>query len=142
MAQVKISEVMTKDIVTVRSTSLLSRVADLFDKNSFHHIPVVDKGNLVGMISSTDVDRARTGVSLFNNPKLEDYNKALFETMMASDIMTSNVEQLQSSDDIREAYKKFRSNKFHAIPIVDKDEVVGIVTPLDLLDYFFIQMNK
>ena len=137
MESTPIKDVMTKDLISVRPTSILTKVSRIFDTNNFHHIPVVDNGKLVGIISRTDVDQAKTGNSLFNNPKFEEYNKALFETMMASDIMTTTIVHLNPSDSIKKAYEIFKFNRFHAIPIIDQKEIVGLVTPLDLLDHFF-----
>ena len=78
---------------------------------------------------------------VFKNPNKEAYTQALFETIEAGEVMTETVVKLQSDDSIQEAYRLFKENKFHALPILLNQELVGIVTPLDLLDYFFQQNN-
>ena len=75
--------------------------------------------------------------SIFQNPNKEAYDDAILSTMMSSDIMTSDVQVLQASDAITKAYLLFKENRFHAIPVIRDEGLVGIVTPLDLLDHFF-----
>jgi CBS domain-containing protein len=51
--------------------------------------------------------------------------------------MTREVSVLQSDDTLGDALDLFKLNKFHAIPIVEGDLLVGIITPLDLLHVAF-----
>ena len=142
MQDLPISAVMTTDLVTVKNRASLAKVAKIFTENSFHHLPVVDKtGSLKGIISMTDLERVKIGATFFKNPNKEAYTQALFETIEAGEVMTEAVVKLQSDDSIQEAYRLFKENKFHALPILLNHELVGIVTPLDLLDYFFQQSN-
>lgn len=50
-----IPQVMTKFPVTVTSDTNIKNVAEIFSKQSFHSIPVVDNGKLVGIITTTDL---------------------------------------------------------------------------------------
>lgn len=50
-----IPQVMTKVPVTVESDTTIKEVAEILTKQSFHSIPVVDQGNLVGIVTSTDL---------------------------------------------------------------------------------------
>ncbi|MBW7871683.1 MAG: CBS domain-containing protein [Flavobacteriia bacterium] len=50
-----IPQVMTKTPVTVDSEATVRDVAEVFAKQSFHALPVVDHGKLVGMITTTDL---------------------------------------------------------------------------------------
>ena len=136
--ELPVKNVMTTILVTVRPDDQLSKVDEIFKTNSFHHLPCVDgEGQLHGIISRTDIDQSMTGASLFQNPKKEEYNAALFETMMVWDVMTRNVYILSPEDSIETAYKIFKDNRFRAMPVVDKDKLVGLVTPMDILDHFF-----
>ena len=136
--KVQLKDVMSKNLTTVGVHTPVSLVATIFANSTFHHIPVVDDHQrLKGIISKTDFERIKSGISLFRNPKLEAYNESLFRTLLTSDIMTMNVIEMRPEDSIELAYKVFSKNKIRALPIVDKGKLVGIVTPLDLLDFFF-----
>ena len=133
-----VKSIMTTGLITVKVHESISKVAEIFKTQSFHHIPIVnDDECLKGIISLTDFERIKNGTTLFRNPKIEAYNKALFETLLAEDVMTKDVIALRPTDTISQAYKIFKNNKFRAIPVIDKGKLAGIVSPLDILDYFF-----
>ena len=142
MINTPVNEIMTTDLLTVDLHESVERVAQLFEEHKFHHIPVIDKSNSIkGIISLTDVERMKYGKSLFRNPDLETYNRVLFQSTLAEDIMTNKVVTLQSTDTIQRAYDYFKNNQFRALPILEGQKLVGIVTPIDLLDYFFHSTN-
>ncbi len=135
---VQLKTIMSKNLTTVDIHTPVSRIAEIFTNSTFHHIPVIDKqSRLKGIVSKTDFERIKSGMSLFRNPKIEAYNESLYRTLLTSDIMTKDVREMRPEDSIELAYEVFKQNKFRALPIVDKGVLVGIVTPLDLLDYFF-----
>ncbi len=50
-------EVMTKDVVSLRSDSMISEAILVFSNASFHSLPVIDDGELVGIVTAKDVFR-------------------------------------------------------------------------------------
>jgi len=138
MQDIAIQDIMTTEIYTVNHDEVVSSVVKLFKEHSFHHVLVVNNdGDLEGMLSSTDLDRTKSGVSFFRNPKKEEYDATIFRSLRVCDIMTRDIVTLQSTDSIRRAYEIFKKNQFHAIPIISKGMLEGIVTPIDILDHFF-----
>ena len=140
MTDLRIRDIMTSDLFTVNHDDILEEVAKLFEEHSFHHVLVVNNdGDLEGVISSSDLNRTKSGASFFRNPKRDERDAALMRAMRVCDIMTRDVVTLQPTDSIRRAYEIFKKNKFHAIPILDRGNLAGIITPLDILDHFFNQ---
>jgi len=138
MKEVLIQGVMTKNVVTVNANAAVSEVASIFEKHEFHHVVVVnDIGTMVGVISQTDMDQTKSGATLFNNPLKEEHDAVILASMLAFEIMTPNVLTVTPKDSIRRAYEVFKANKFRALPVIEYGNVVGIITPLDLLDHFF-----
>ena len=138
MQDKRIEDIMTSDLFTVNHNDVVSDVVDLFNAHSIHHVLVInDDGDLEGVISSTDLERTKTGASFFRNPNKEELDATILRAMRVCDIMTKDVTTLQCTDSIRRAYEIFKKNKFHAIPIERRGNLAGIVTPLDLLDHFF-----
>ncbi len=138
MKETRVGEIMTSDLITVHQDGIVSEVVDIFNDHSFHHLPVIDDGGkLTGILSLTDIDRMKTGASLFKNPNKENYDKAIFQTMWIRDVMTKNITELTPSDSIFHAFQIFKNNQFRALPVVDQGVLKGILTPLDILDYFF-----
>lgn len=138
MRHIAVGEVMTTDLITVQKEGILSEAVEILKQNNFHHIPVVDEnGRLCGILSLTDIDRLATGASLFKNPNKDDYDEVIFQTMWIRDVMTKSVVELSPDDTIYDAYEIFCKNQFRALPVVENDSLKGIITPLDILEYFF-----
>lgn len=54
----KVKELMSKKLFTVGPEDMLDKVFFLFNFEAIRHLPVVDKGKLMGMLTSTDILRA------------------------------------------------------------------------------------
>jgi CBS domain-containing protein len=133
-----LSHVMTTRLLKVRELDVVEAVCRIFEKNEIHHVPVENADEkLVGIISKSDFLKISYGLSLFNNPDRECYNITLYKTILVKDIMTSKVVTLRSNDTVHLAAQIFRENLFHAIPIVEGEKLVGIVTTYDLLNFAF-----
>ena len=50
-----IDQVMTKNIITVSSDTTIKEVALILSKKEFHALPVIDNGELVGIVTTTDL---------------------------------------------------------------------------------------
>lgn len=134
---VKVSDIMTHSPITLSDESTIDEAVDLLNKHNFHHLPILDSNRkLVGMISMTDIDKIRTGMSIFKRKNLEELDEAIFRTAVTRYIMTHPVKSISGEANIIEAYKVFKKNRIHALPVLDDDKLVGIVTPIDLLSYF------
>lgn len=130
-----IGGVMQTDVVTIDMYSPVSEAVKILEDNSFHHIPVMDdQDKLVGMLSQTDIDKISWGKSLFQTEKREDLNTSVYESWLVKDIMTRNVHFLYDDQTVGQAIKIFYGGKFHALPIISDGNVVGIITPQDILN--------
>jgi len=126
-----VSSIMTTKLYTVSTEDNLATVKEIFDAHRIHHIPVVHVRQLKGIISRRDFEHFAGGVSHFAEG--EALQQRHLENAKASDIMTSKLAKLEPSDRINVALEVFSENLFHALPIVDGDELVGIVTPFDIM---------
>ena len=122
-----VAELMTKDVITVGPDDTLSVVKDNFDKGSFHHLPVVKDKAILGIISKSDLLYFLEGL------KEKDENDAILHDLKAEKIMTKGLAKVESTDRINVALEVFKVNLFHAIPVVDNNELVGILTTYDII---------
>lgn len=136
----KLSTIMTTDLVTVNSQELFTEIDKIFKANNFHHIPVVDNGKLLGIISKSDYLLLVEPLSFFRK-ELEEYkNQRFFSSLLAENVMTKNLVCLGPEDSVSDAAKVFSENQIHAIPIVEqKEKLLGIVTTLDLINHAYLQ---
>ncbi len=126
-----VSSIMTHKLITINPEEKLQRVKDIFDNNNIHHLPVVQYKKIVGIISKTDLLYFLKGLS--NDNYQEVLNKARLKNYTAQTIMTTGMAKLESSDRINVALEVFKENLFHAIPVVDNNELVGILTTYDII---------
>ena len=126
-----VKSIMSTHLITVAPSDKLSIVKDIFDDHNIHHIPVVRYKELIGIISKTDFLHFLQGFS----PNQEDrfVNYARLRSYSAEEIMTKGLAKLNPNDRINIALEIFMVNRFHAVPVVENDELVGIVTTYDII---------
>ena len=133
-----ISQIMTSGPITVGPNDTMDKVHEIFAANNIHHLPVVDKGIIVGILSKTDYFKLLHGFTLFKTTKSEEYNEAIMRSILISEVMTRQVATLHPEDSVELAAGIFRENLFHALPVVDREgQLEGIVTTFDLLTFAF-----
>ena len=136
--ELALGDIMTRQPHCLSPLDQVERADQLCQDYHIHHLPVVDiYGKVIGMLSQSDLLKISYGLSVFRNHDPQRYNQTLFASVLVRDVMIREVTVLQSDDTIRDALDIFKMNKFHAIPIVEGGLLVGIITPLDLLDVAF-----
>lgn len=136
--ELALGDIMTRQPHCLSPLDQVERADQLCQDYHIHHLPVVDiYGKVIGMLSQSDLLKISYGLSVFRNHDPQRYNQTLFASVLVRDVMIREVTVLQSDDTIRDALDIFKMNKFHAIPIVEGELLVGIITPLDLLDVAF-----
>ncbi len=71
--KVNAGDVMTANVTTVSSATTITETMELMDRGYFRHLPVLDEGSLVGIISVRDVVRARIDHHVAENESLVSY---------------------------------------------------------------------
>lgn len=112
----KVHKVMSTQIFTVNQNDSIRLLKNIMQWKNIHHIPVInDHNKIVGIISSSDI---------LNVNKFDDFSAA---QVMQKDITTASSDML-----IKEAKSLMIKNKIKCLPIIDHDELVGILTKTDL----------
>ncbi|OQD42769.1 CBS domain-containing protein [Croceivirga radicis] len=135
--RVPVSEIMTKNVVTLSTTDDLVTAEELFKKNNIRHIPVTEGARIIGMMSYTDLMRISFADAIDEDEQEVDtmvYNMFTIEQVMVKDVVT-----VQRHTTIRDVALFLSQKEFHALPVVDGDELVGIVTTTDLINYLLQQ---
>lgn len=123
-----ISTLMTRQLWTVNPEDKLTRVRELFAEHSIRHLPVVRYRQIVGIVSKSDFDSLTNGIRYAGQDVAER-----LEATQVEQIMTPHLAKVESSDRINVALEVFSLNRFHALPVVDDGELVGIITPFDIM---------
>lgn len=139
---IEVRHIMTSDLITADPDEILDSVKHKLISNHIQHIPVVDGRKILGIISKGDIHRMEHHFTLFQSEKALESNRQIFSTILASEIMTKTLVKLKDTDPASIAVDLFRENLFHALPVVNaKDQLVGMITPLDLLKYAFDEVK-
>lgn len=131
-----VSEIMTKAIITLNQSDDLEHAEMLFKRHHIRHIPVVKKAAIIGMLSYTDLLKIS-----FADVTEDDYqvNAVVYNMFSIAQVMTKNLVCVSSKTTIKEVAEILTSNEFHALPVVDHNVLVGIVTTTDLINYLLEQ---
>ena len=116
----KVSEVMTTEIETVRPDQQARDAARFMLHADTGSIPVTDGERLIGII--TDRDIAVRGVALGYGPDT-----------LVGELMTTGVVSAQADEHVEEAARKMGKAQVRRLPVIDGDSrLVGIVSLGDL----------
>ncbi|MBS9461501.1 CBS domain-containing protein [Flagellimonas sp. 389] len=131
--RVPVSEIMTKDLITLTVDNDLVSAEELFKKHNIRHIPVVDKDRVVGMLSYTDLLRISFADAVDEDEETVD--TMVYNLFTISQVMARDVVSVSSNTTIKEVAQFLAQKEFHAVPVVDEGKLVGIVTTTDLINY-------
>jgi acetoin utilization protein AcuB len=92
---------------------------------------VLDGGRLVGIVSDRDLKSSLASLTAVRAP---EGCERLVEQLTAGDLMTRSVVTVESDLPVEEAAQLFGRHQLHAVPVVEDDRVVGIVTDIDVLN--------
>ncbi len=130
-----ISMIMTAPVFTLKKHDTLEKAEHLFKKHHIRHIPVVSNDVVVGMLSYTDLLR----LSFADVTETEDADSMIYNMFTIKQVMKQNIITVSSSNSIKEVAEILASKEFHALPVVDNNKLVGIVTTTDLIKYLLQQ---
>jgi len=131
-----VSHIMTKNVKSVNVTNSLKDVVALVKKEKVRHVPVLEGEDVVGIISSTDLNRL-TFSNLFENQESAD--EAVLEMLKIEQVMSAKPLTVNADDSIREVAEIFANAHFHALPVVENQKLVGIVSTTDIIKYMLEQ---
>ncbi len=124
---------MNSSVETLSPSQTLREVLDRLLTRRMRHFPVVDADfRLVGIVSDRDVKRATP--SLHSGVDQQSYERVLEETTVAQ-FMTREPMTIAPDTSLKRAVKILVDSKVGALPVVNSERLVGIVTDIDLLRY-------
>lgn len=127
---------MTRDVITLNLNDNMELAEKLFETKHIRHIPIVSGKKVVGMLSHKDLMR----ISFSDLDEEEnEINSVVYDLFTIEQVMAKSVISVTSETTIKEAAEILTKHEFHAVPVVDDDELVGIVTSTDLIQFLLDQ---
>lgn len=133
ISNISLSEIMTKDPVTVEENAPFSRVERLFSDNGIRHLPVVNEDTqLMGLITQRDLYRTVSPMRSLEGDFF--YTKDKLDRYILKHVMTKDVVTLNPKDSLASAIEIMARRRFGCIPVVEDNNILsGIVTQIDIL---------
>jgi len=133
MGRLRVRDLMTDGVFTLRPGDDLAAVHDLMDTRHVRHVPIVDDdGDLQGLVSHRDLARSILGQA--SRLPISNQRQLLHSTRV-DEIMRQDIETVDPNTELREAGQTILENKFGCLPVVDNGHLVGILTEADFVRY-------
>lgn len=134
-----ITHIMTANVHTVNLKNSLFDAERIMRNKHIRHIPVVSGEKLIGILSLTDLKRISFVDSYAQSDGEAAVDTAIYDLLTIEQVMVSKPVTVQTSSTIREVAEILSQQEFHALPVLEGDKLVGIVTTTDLIKYLLDQ---
>jgi len=128
---------MTQHVITLNKKDTLETAEKLFKKHHIRHIPVVSGKAIIGMLSYTDLLRISFADSAYEDDEYID--SVVYNMFNIEQVMVKKIVSVSPSSSIKEVAEILAHSEFHALPVVDINTLIGIVTTTDLINYLLKQ---
>lgn len=128
-----VKDFMTRKVVYISPDTTIAHAADIMRDQKLHRLPVIENDKLVGLVTEGTIAEASpskaTSLSIYEMNYL--LNKTKVKDVMIHDVVT--ISQYASLEDATYLMLK---NKIGILPVVDNDQVYGIITDRDIFKAF------
>ena len=122
---------MTEAVLSIDIHEPITEVMRLFASYPVHHLPVVDGGQVKGMLSSADMLKLEGFVAKAGAMATASF---LNDRFKIATVMRQPVIKAHAGDSIEDAASSMVAHAIHSLPVVDEDDhLVGIVTTTDIM---------
>ena len=136
--RIPVSSIMTTQLVVLNTTDSLEKAEHLFKKHRIRHIPVIEsEQRIVGMLSLTDLLRISFADGAYEDE--EEIETVVYGMFSLPQVMAKNIKTVAPDTTIKEVAELLAKEEFHALPVVEEGNLVGIVTTTDLIKYLLNQ---
>ena len=124
---------MTANPFTISPDASVPQAIEIMQTNKVRKLPVMDQGQLVGLVSQSDIDRASPSMATsFSSGEIA----YLFSKLKVAKVMSRNPVTIGPDALLEEAAIVMRDRKIEMLPVMDQGKLVGVITESDLLDAF------
>jgi acetoin utilization protein AcuB len=120
---------MTRDVITASPATTLAGALEITRNHRIRHLPIVQNGKLVGLISDRDLRLATPPVWAADHKELLE----ALQTRTVAEHMVSAIISVSPDAPIEEAAQLMYTNRIGCLPVLNGDELVGILSETDLL---------
>lgn len=132
----RVEELMESEVVTLEASDRLDLADDVMRLGHVRHIPVLDEGRVVGIVTHRDLLAASLSKTLSFDP---GQRRTFLRSIDVGEVMTRDVATVAPGATLDEAAKLLLGRRIGCLPVVKPDgTLVGLVTETDLLRAAFL----
>ncbi len=131
-AKARVGTYMSQNIVTVNPSIYLIDAMKKMISEGFRRLPVIENGNLLGIITSVDVLEYFGTSEMFNHMSSGDALDAMH--IEIEKLMTKTPITVTPGDDVGETARKMEENGYGGLPVLEDEKLVGIITERDIVE--------
>jgi len=128
-----VRDIMSTKVVSISADDNLHIVYEIMELGRVRHLPVVQRGRLVGVVSQRDLLHA--SLSNVIGVASEDQNSFL-QGVKISQVMSKPPISIEPDASVQEAARIMAEHKIGCLPVEEDRRVIGIATETDVLRYF------
>src|SRR6266581_72170 len=126
----QVREIMSQDIEVVDRNDHLRTVEERMATKQLRHLPVLEQGEVVGMVTQRDLFKATMSSAMGYGAKAQ---QAYLQSVRVKEIMTYPVVTIAPDTSVAAAAEMIITKGIGCLPVVDGTTLVGMVTKTDLL---------
>jgi acetoin utilization protein AcuB len=129
---IRVSQWMTNQVLAVEVFDSIGIARRVMAKHRVNQLPVLDDGKLVGIVTDRDIRDAYPTSMMIHRPRAID---KFADSYTVEEVMSYNVITVKPSTPLATAVKLLRRHRIGALPVLERGELVGIITRSDILDF-------
>ena len=130
-----VTSLMSPNPVVVLASTSIDHALELLDQHDIRHLPVLEEGELVGIVSDRDILEAVGGLpSRVHACRGGDAVDGLARTVR--EVMQTKVIEVGPLASLHQVARLFHTHRIGSLPVVEDGRLIGIVTEVDLLKGF------
>jgi CBS domain-containing protein len=129
---VTVRDVMAQNPLTLDRNETLDLAESIMNLGRIRHMPVVDDGRVIGILSQRDLFRSALLTALGFGRKT---TTALIKTIKIKEVMTEDVITIAPETTIKDAARTMIDKKIGCLPVVENEKLIGLLTETDMLRY-------
>ncbi|WP_255333851.1 HPP family protein [Methanosarcina sp. KYL-1] len=131
--EIKIEELMTREVVTVHEDALLEEIFTLFEKYLYHTLPVLNsRGELAGII---DQDIVLEILLFAHIPRAKHTHLVAVRSLgvHAKDVMITHPVTIPPGSTLIDAAEMMMKHRFDRVCVTEKGKLVGVISKRDIV---------
>jgi CBS domain-containing protein len=127
---VKVREIMTRDVKTLGVNDTLDVARDIMTLGRIRHLPILDDGKVVGVVTQRDLFSAGLAAALGYGSRTQ---ATLLKTVRVKEVMSKPAVTVSPETSVKEAAQLMMERKIGCLPVVEGETLLGLVTETDML---------